>query len=101
MDPSQLQGFERLTAARTGLHIREKDRAAFERLLCSQIKELGLATPSEYFHLLQSDEARGQWLWRQLVARLTNGESYFFRDKGQLALLQNRILPELIERNRA
>ena len=101
MNPAQLQGFERLTAARTGLHIRDKDKAVFQRLLLSQIKELKLRTPDEYYHLLQSDTEQGKLQWRQLVAHLTNGESYFFRDKGQLALLQNRILPELIERNKA
>jgi len=38
--------------------------------------------------------------WEWLTARLTNKESYFFRDKGQMALLRDRILPELFARNR-
>ncbi len=35
-----------------------------------------------------------------LIAAITVGESYFFRDDRQFALLRNRLLPELIERKR-
>ena len=64
------------------------------------MKALKLAAPEDYYLLLQSDSAESRSEWRQLIINLTNSESYFFRDKGQLALLQNRILPELIERNK-
>jgi chemotaxis protein methyltransferase CheR len=33
-----------------------------------------------------------------LAAQLTPGETYFFRDQGQFALLRTRLLPQLIER---
>ena len=36
MNPSLLELFERLTAARTGLQIRAKDKIAFEQLLLSR-----------------------------------------------------------------
>ncbi|MDQ3812616.1 MAG: protein-glutamate O-methyltransferase CheR, partial [Armatimonadota bacterium] len=100
MDPVLLQRFESLTAARTGLHIREKDRSVFQGVLLSQMQRLKLPTPEDYYRLLEADHDPGDREWRQLVTRLTNRESYFFRDKGQIALLRERILPELIARNK-
>ncbi len=37
--------------------------------------------------------------WEELMIQLTCSESHFFRDKGQLQLLKNRIIPELIEKH--
>ena len=60
-----------------------------------------LMTPEAYYQLLASDTAASRREWEELVLPLTIGESYFFRDSGQLSLLRQRVIPELIERNSA
>jgi len=75
--------------------------APFQASLLARAKSLRLPGPDEYYGLLESDTAPAEREWPELTSRLTNRESYFFRDKGQMALLRDRILPELIQRNRA
>ncbi|MBV9468122.1 MAG: tetratricopeptide repeat protein [Abitibacteriaceae bacterium] len=100
MEDALLQSFHKLLTSRTGLHIRDKDHEQFRRTLAFRMKELKLLRPEAYYQLLDNATPQSEVEWKQLMARLTNGESYFFRDKGQLTLLQQTILPELIERNR-
>lgn len=90
--PSEVQ---LLLARRTGLRLTDADVVKLEQLLrvraghgdpfvyLASLSEAGLAREAEF-----------------LAARLTPGETYFFRDHGQFALLRTRILPELIERRR-
>ena len=66
-----------------------------------QAKSRGFKEPSAYFEFLVSDAGESAQGWKDLIPILTNGETYFFRDRGVFSLLRNTILPELIERNRA
>ncbi|HEX8235562.1 MAG TPA: CheR family methyltransferase [Abditibacteriaceae bacterium] len=99
MEQALLQRFQQLIATHTGLHIREPEGAALGKTLAGRTRALQLAAPEQYYQLLQSGGAPGEAEWKQLIVLLTNQESYFFRDKGQFALLQERILPELIKAN--
>lgn len=54
-------------------------------------------SPSTYLDLLKAASEHSPLL-KTLVHAMTIGESYFFRDKKQMELLENKILPELIER---
>src|SRR5436309_3039508 len=83
----------RRLAARTGLHIRQRDREHFLSTLAARLRNLKLASSSDYRRLLESNTEAAALEWRRLIALLTNGESYFFRDKGQMTLLKERILP--------
>jgi len=89
-----------LIAHRTGLHIRDADRAALARKLQERCQALGLSW-ADYNALLAADSGASAQEWLRLAARLANPESYFFRDRGQFQLLQQRILPELIARQRS
>jgi chemotaxis protein methyltransferase CheR len=100
MEQALLQRFQQLIAARTGLHIREPEREALGKTLAVRTGATRLTGPEQYYQLLQSGTAQAEFEWKQLIGLLTNQESYFFRDKGQFTLLQERILPELIEANR-
>ena len=62
---------------------------------------LHLRHADAYQQLLQAGTPEAESEWQLLISRLTNNESYFFRDKGQMTLLRERILPELIARNKA
>ena len=84
--------FFELIAARTGLSIRAKDRAVVERALAERMRVLGLEC-AQYLALLTRESGDAPE-WRALAPILTNGESYFWRDRGQFELL-GRIIPEL------
>lgn len=53
-------------------------------------------TLAYYHHLLHSSDPRGEW--EALFGRLLNGETSFFRDGPAFALLADRLLPELRQR---
>ena len=98
MSHDLLSRFLPLLSARTGLHVREKDRPSLERALETRIRESSLSH-SDYIRTLELDASlTGEW--KVLLPRLTNGESYFLRDKGQITLLRDHLLPELIERRK-
>lgn len=90
--------FEQLIAWRTGLQMRQEDMGKWRAIINSRLSSAGLPSLAEYYQLLISDSGKSKSEWRELLAILTTGESYFFRDKGQFSLLKNLILPEIIER---
>ena len=95
-----LERIKKLVAMQTGVLLREHDDEALKKMMQERLRLLKLSTPEEYCQLLGSgaDSQREQ---EQLAILLTTGETYFFRDKGQFALLKEKILPELIERRKA
>lgn len=91
--------FIHLIAQRTGIEIRTQNYSTMGDNILSRVKTLKLPNPQEYLHILsQSDEAADRE-WQNFVCLLTNRESYFFRDKGQMNLLRQRILPDIIRAN--
>src|SRR5208283_4372206 len=94
------QALSELISSRTGLKLRPEDREACRAAVKSRLKGLKLSTFEEYHQFLISDTTESGSEWKEVAALLTTGETYFFRDKGQLALIRNWILPELIENRR-
>jgi chemotaxis protein methyltransferase CheR len=88
-----------LVARQTGLSIREQDREQFARKIQRRLHSLGLDV-REYRRLLEEESAAALAEWNALAVLLTIGESYFFRDSGQMSLLREVILPELLERKK-
>ncbi|HEY9850084.1 MAG TPA: CheR family methyltransferase [Leptolyngbyaceae cyanobacterium] len=104
MNEALLERFVELISARTGLQIREQDKGSLANKIWMRLKLLRLSRAEDYYQVLAGNIAEGHsWEqkrekeWRELTHLLTTGESYFFRDKGQINLLSNRILPEIIE----
>ncbi|MEB3250355.1 MAG: CheR family methyltransferase [Merismopediaceae bacterium] len=93
------ENFVTLIAQQTGIEIRSQNYGSLSDNILSRVKALHLASPQAYYDLLVSLDARGEEEWQQFVCLVTNRESYFFRDKGQFALLRQSILPELIRQN--
>lgn len=93
-----IQSFIRLIAKQIGLEIRERDKTALIEKLLLRMKALKLEFPETYYQLLNSSTTESHEEWQKLAIQLTNVESYFFRDKDQFDLLQNHILPKLIQR---
>ncbi|MBI4531305.1 MAG: chemotaxis protein CheR [Candidatus Latescibacteria bacterium] len=99
MEDTLFQQFRRLIALHAGLDIPERDGQRFSETTSGRVRSLKLSTPERYYQFLETDTAESRVEWEGLMAQLTVGESYFFRDEGQFALLRNSVLPELIERN--
>jgi chemotaxis protein methyltransferase CheR len=76
---------------RTGLVFPSARREGVEEAIRKEMAALGIADPRRYLQRLDHESDTRD----ALVARLTVGESYFFRDDGQFGVLRERVLPEL------
>ena len=83
------------------IFIRSKEDAAFCKKIHGRVKSLKLSTYESYYDLLNSASDLSQSEWRELIRQVTISETYFMRDKGHIYLLQNNILPELIQAQQA
>ncbi len=87
-------------ACRTGLHFPEGRRDELVAALVGRLAaQPGIRGVDEYLALLRREGEAGAEL-RRLVALLTVGETYFFRNHAQFAELRDLILPEIVERRR-
>lgn len=93
--------FLRLIVEETGLEIKKHDQDALDAKILSRMKAQKISFPEDYYQLLASKTIESRQEWQNLVLLLTNPESFFFRDKGHFQLLENHIVPELIQRKQA
>lgn len=93
---AELSRFNELVAGHLGLHFPRERWPDLERGFYAAAEECGFNQDVEgYLQTLRSS------VWTQdqkeiLAAYLTIGETYFFREKRSLEILQERIVPELI-----
>jgi chemotaxis protein methyltransferase CheR len=109
VNPILLQDFIQLIANHTGMQVQDRDRIELVKKLESRVLALKLSSTAAYYQLLSTaiitgtrdaialERARAQE-WEALTLLLTTGETYFFRDRGQLDLIQEVVLPEIIHR---
>lgn len=85
-----------------GIHIKPQYQDTLKKNLLTRIRALGLCSLNDYYQFLvaRNQLVPGATEWRELISLLTVTETYFFRDQGQMSLLKNQLLPELIERKR-
>jgi chemotaxis protein methyltransferase CheR len=100
LEDAQYRRFRELIAARTGLDFPEQRRRDLEAGLHRALAGSPRQDLDSYYRLLL-DESRGQDAFDHLVAYLTVGETYFFRNSAQFDALRQQILPRLIARARA
>lgn len=93
----QLEKYCKLISLRTGIKIRADECRTLSNYIIEKLRFFPFSNIESYFKILESDSLESQLEWKGLINSITIGESYFFRDKGQFSLLENRILPELIE----
>jgi len=89
-----------LIASQIGLLVREQDDAILHKVIAERVRALNLPGAEQYLQFLGTD-AGVRHEREELAIPLTTGETYFFRDSGLHVLLQDRILPELLERHKA
>ncbi len=97
MNPILLQNFIELISDYIGLHIREQDYDSLCNKVFVRVKLLKYSSPEQYYQLLANQNQASKDEWEKLIVLLVVPETYFFRDRGQLELLQNVILPEIIK----
>ncbi|HEY6000791.1 MAG TPA: protein-glutamate O-methyltransferase CheR, partial [bacterium] len=89
-----------LISRRSGLYFPDSKRAELLATVGARAAALGWPDAiAEYVGFLERGEEGGSEL-RCLVSRLTVGETYFFRNRGQFDLLRERLLPDLIRARR-
>lgn len=102
LEPWLFEAFGQLIVERTGLNLLSADRSTVCEKIWARTRATRQPCPSSYYQLLTEADGDNQAItdaeWPHLIALLTNSESYFFRDRGQMSVLKHHILPELIVR---
>lgn len=91
--------FRDLLQERCGLHFTPQNRLDLHEGVEQAMLQAGISDLMQYYYLLSVTPTEND-LWRQLVSRVTVGETYFFRSMPHLEALRDRILPELIDQRR-
>ncbi|WP_299412352.1 CheR family methyltransferase [Acaryochloris sp. IP29b_bin.148] len=101
------QQFLDLIQSQTGIKLREQDWDTLEKEIVGRVHSLQQPDAHTYYKSLVlasqgSTLCSGAELqeWSHFLDLITIGESYFFRDHDQFCVLQEHILPELIEQQR-
>lgn len=87
-----LEGAAALVRQRTGLVFGDTRRSAFEAGLAAAMRRARVHDPELYLTRLAANPT----LLDDLVAEITVGETYFFREPRQFAVIREEILPALL-----
>jgi chemotaxis protein methyltransferase CheR len=91
------QEFESLILKRLGICMRHQQAELVKTIVEACVKFH--CTPSEYLEELKGCSENSP-LFEHLAMGITIGETYFFRDKNQMKLLNDQVLPDIIKRKR-
>ena len=98
MKHKELKAIKELITVKTGICFKEEREDELVQKISSRMKYLELSHPYEYQQILLDTNPLSMMEWKEMIACITTGESYFFRDQGQIDLLKNSIFPELIKK---
>lgn len=87
-----LEAASELVRRKTGLVFSETRRSGFQAAFARTMQRAGAAEPERYLHELEFDPT----LLDDLVAEITVGETYFFREPRQFQVIRNTIVPDLL-----
>jgi chemotaxis protein methyltransferase CheR len=97
--PEDFVRFSRLIEKRTGIRFEKRRARQLSRGLFEAAARAGCEELDSFYSRLNS-AASSSDAWNDLMVELTVGETYFFRDTGQMLALEKHILPAVIEKNR-
>ncbi|HWP60193.1 MAG TPA: CheR family methyltransferase [Candidatus Acidoferrales bacterium] len=100
LSPSFFSQVSDLVAERMGLHFPPPRWPDLEKGFRSAARELGFSDAASCIQWFLSSPLTRREI-ETLASHLTVGETYFFRDPQSFKILEERILPELIEKRRA
>jgi chemotaxis protein methyltransferase CheR len=98
-DPAYRRVKDRLIASSGLAFYADRDKPLAE-LIGGRLSDLGLRDCSSYADFLTYD-VEGRAEMEVLIAQLTIGETYFFRDEDQFAAIRDIILPDILARNQS
>lgn len=93
-----LPAVEKIINERLGIIIHKHQKDDLLKIMANAIDEFKLSA-EQYIEKL-SFETEEAPIIKDLVSKITIGETYFFRDKNQMELLKKTILPDLIAKKR-
>ncbi len=96
ISPQELRQFSQFLAGISGISLDDSKAYLFENRLGVMLREQQCSSFSELFARIRSDAA-GR-LERRFLDLITTGETSFFRDRAPFELLQQKLLPELLQR---
>ena len=97
-DTALFDELAQLAARQIGLRIPDGAHDRFVGILHERTAHLCYASLKDYQIFLAGQQAAAEW--EELARIFTCGETFFFRDHGQIDLLRLRLLPELITQHR-
>jgi chemotaxis protein methyltransferase CheR len=100
LDVACEEAFCRLIAQRTGIVLQDHQLHNLRDTTRRGCERFGYGDCAHYLHELQQSPGLTAPL-EYLIAGITVGESYFFRDSEQIGLLRDTLLPEMIAAKRA
>src|SRR5262245_53718845 len=100
LQPSDFQALEDLVYQKTGLKVDKNRQDEIVKTL-GEMLDVAKLSSFDALRRMLSDSPTDDQLWRQLIDRVTIGETYFFRDAAQCNVLQTTVLPDLIAKRRA
>lgn len=89
-----------LVRERTGIRMLDHQMDTLRRTVADGLTRFGHGDAADYLTALRAARATSPE-HEHLIAGITVGESYFFRDQAQMAWLREQWLPQLIARRRA
>jgi chemotaxis protein methyltransferase CheR len=99
LSDAQYRMFRDWIAERCGLHFTPDSRFVLERRLARRARQLDLGSLAAYYYHLRHQKGDDGEL-AELIDDLTTNETFFLRERSQLATLVSEILPEWHERRR-
>lgn len=98
ISPDEMRVFAQYIQTLCGIHLEESKAYLVETRLSGLAEEAGCSTFSELYYKARSDISKA--LPRQIIDAITTGETQFFRDTSPFELLQQKIIPDLIDRRK-
>ena len=92
--------FSSLIREKSGLEIPEIRRPDLEKAISDSMNVLSISDPGTLYFYFKKEKGSSSYL-EDLIAHITVGETYFFRNKPHFDALENHILPEIITKQRA
>lgn len=96
---NQTQELKQIIAQKTGLIELGRDDAKLLIYFRGRMQSLGYSSLHQYSELLSGDSPETNVELKRIAIDFSNTESFFFRDHGQMRLLRETILPELVIKN--
>ena len=94
---SEFRLFADFLRGRCGLHFDEDTRYLVEKRLARRIQEAEIGSFASYLYQLRNG-VNAEEEFSKIVDLLTTNETYFFRERSQLAAVVEEIIPEMLSR---